>query len=142
MDQPAMKILEKISAVAVDYAKERGFECLGAPGERHGSWELTFQRRASRVGDPDRFVVLAFTLTPGSCDIEFWAGAEARNRYVRRLVSQSARSQKRLNTRATLKSMMKALGLAIEIADRLESSDLVDAYLLPRTRALAAGASS
>ena len=122
----------KLGEVAEGFVADRGFRLLGPIGERHGSWEAFFCKQGARSGDMDRFISLALTGIHGSYDVELWVGAEDGAQFVRRLISQFSAGPDQLDSEALGQRLNETLERAMEAANRLDRSDLVDAYLPSR----------
>ena len=132
MSESEMQLLQKLGEAAAGFAGDRGFRLLGPIGERHGSWEAFFCKQGSQSGEMDRFISLAFTGIRGSYDVELWVGAEDGAQFVRRLISQFSAGPDQLDSEALGQRLNETLERAMEAANRLDRSDLVDAYLPSR----------
>ena len=115
--------------------KRHHFQPTDPPAERHGSWEWTFRKHDGAL---DRFVSLAFTSLPPAVPdadwytAEVWAGAEANDRYTRKLVSSFRASLQDEHAEQLRAALKEPLERAMSIAKSLTAHDLDDAYIRPR----------
>ena len=111
------------------------FQATDPAAERHGSWEWTFRKHDGAL---DRSVSLAFTSLPPAVPdadwytAEVWAGAEANDRYTRKLVSSFRASLQDKHAEQLRAALKEPLERAMSIAKSLTAHDLDDAYIRPR----------
>jgi hypothetical protein len=124
--------------VVTSLCKRHHFQPTDPPAERHGSWEWTFRKHDGAL---DRFVSLAFTSLPPAVPdadwytAEVWAGAEANDRYARKLVSSFRASLQDEHAEQLRAALKEPLERAMSIAKAFTARDCDEAYIRPRSPA-------
>lgn len=110
-----------------------GYSQFSAPGDRHGSWEWPFYKKA---GDLTLFVILAATPADekGTLQAELWIGAQAERGFVRKLVHAQRTREEGLAGIAG--ELARQAEKAVIQAGSLRPSDLTPAPLSPRDRGM------
>ena len=108
-----------------------GYAQFSAPGDRHGSWEWPFYKKA---GDLTLFVIFAATPADekGILQTELWIGAQSERGSVRKLVhTQGTRGEDLTEIAGELSRQAEK---AVKQAGSLRPSDLTPSPLAPRDR--------
>ena len=110
-----------------------GYSQFSAPGDRHGSWEWPFYKKA---GDLTMFVIFAATPAEekGTLQTEIWIGAQAERGFIRKLVHAQRTREEDLAEIAG--ELARQAEKAVLQAGSLRPSDLTPAPLSPRDRGI------
>jgi len=109
--------------------------------ERHGSWEWVYHKRDTL----ERYVIATLTSLPlilretsrSEYAIEIWIGVEEGNRYVRQLVEEFIAEDAFFDDSSkVMEKLSKTLGDALRLVSQFNTSDLTEAYFIPRKPAV------
>jgi len=117
----------------LDTLEGLGYAQFSAPGDRHGSWEWPFYKKAGAL---TLFVIFAATPAgrDGTLATELWIGAQADRGFVRKLVhSQETRGEELAGIAGDLARHAEK---AARQAGSLRPSDLTASPLTPRDRGM------